>query len=125
MQCIVNSAETEVCLIVFEGLKERFWLSIEELIQLSKALERQVMISEDKVAARDLALLQLAVTACYLDAGDAEQARTHFQHSLGTMNRAGEVAAPLRPIALRLAMHIPLKTYYCLKQQKLMTSAAC
>lgn len=106
MECTVNSPETEVCLIVFEGLKNRFCLSLEELIWLSEALERQVMISEDKVAARDLALLQLVTTACYLDAGDREMAGEHFQYSLRTMVRAGETAAPLRPIALQLAMHL-------------------
>lgn len=104
----INVPDASLCELVFNALRDRYSDCIDEFHSLTKVMEKECNITEDPVARRDLALLQLAIASCKLDHGDEAAATTVFRCAIGQMHLAGEVAAPLRPLALRLSQRISI-----------------
>lgn len=101
--------EIELCETIFDDLKESYRDSMQELSRMVSSLEREVRLTEDPLARRDLALVELAMASNKIDRGNISDAALIFQRALGHMHQAGEAAEPLRGIALKLSKQIPLR----------------
>lgn len=104
----IKVPDASLCEVLFNALRDRYRDCVEEFHSLTKLMEKECNITEDPVARRDLALLQLVIASCKLDCGDDDGASHLFRCAIGQMHLAGETAAPLRPLALRLSQKISI-----------------